>query len=225
MMKIPRIPTAAVNPIESKLYPVFEKAGTVQNYKKNEMIYFQGDPADTFYLIKSGRVRLFLISKEGTELTLEILRAGELFGEASYFSYIHRITSVSAVTDVELLAVDMERLFPYLTKHPEIMVEMFKIMAQKIRKLSMQVNSMVFFSADKKVAHILVQLGTFFKANIEDAFYSIDYTHQEISELVGICRVTVTKVLKQFEKKDWLLLEYRKVKILNDSALQQFLLS
>jgi CRP/FNR family transcriptional regulator len=105
------------------------------------------------------------------------------------------------------------------------MVEMFAFMAQRIRILSIQVYSMAFLSADKKVAHILVQLGTYFKAKETDSFYTIDYTHQEISELIGIARVTTTKVLKLFEKQGWISLEYRNINVLDEMALKQYLLS
>ena len=55
---------------------------------------------------------------------------------------------------------------------------------------------MAFLSADKRVAHILVQLGTFFKKKENDRTYTIDYTHQELADLIGLARVTTTKKLK-----------------------------
>jgi CRP/FNR family cyclic AMP-dependent transcriptional regulator len=53
--------------VTSEFYEIFDKAGIIQKYKKDEIIYFQDDRADNFYLIKSGRVRIFLISTQGTE--------------------------------------------------------------------------------------------------------------------------------------------------------------
>ena len=122
----------------TKLYKAIEKAGVMKQYRKGEMIYFQDDPADKFYLIKSGRVRLFLTSKEGNELTLEILGVNQIFGEASYFSHASRLTSVNAITDVELLTVDLNHLLPYLTQDPNLIVEMIAFMAQRIQFLSSQ---------------------------------------------------------------------------------------
>ncbi|SFC77868.1 Crp/Fnr family transcriptional regulator [Clostridium uliginosum] len=208
--------------IDSNLYEIFEKAGTIQRYKKNEIIYFQEDPAEKFYIIKSGRVRIFLVSKEGTELTIEILREGKLFGESSYFSYASRLTSVNAVTDVELVSVDLEQLLPYLTKYPNIMVQMFYFMSLTVHNLSIQVNSMAFLQADKKVAQLLLRLGANFKKNKNDTSYMIDYTHEEIAQLIGCCRVTVTKILNKFVKENWIALEYRNIIIINEEALKHF---
>lgn len=211
--------------ISKNLYKIFEKAGTIQKYKKNEIIYFQEDLAEKFYLIKSGRVRIFLVSKEGTELTVEILRQGRLFGESSCFSYASRLTSVSAATDVELISVDLERLFPYLTKYPELMIQMFYFMSFTIHNLATQINTMAFFKADKKVAQILIRLGVYFKENKNDTIYSIDYTHEEVAQLIGSCRVTVTKILNDFEKLNWVKLEYRNIKIINEKKLKEFAFS
>ena len=210
---------------DSNLYKAIEKVSTMKQYRKGEMIYFQDDPSDKFYLIQSGRVRLFLTSKEGNELTLEILGVNQIFGEASYFSHASRLTSVNAITDVELLTVDLNHLLPYLTQDPNLIVEMIAFMAQRIQILSIQVSSMTFLSSEKKVAHILIQLGTYFKEHESDMFYSIDYTHENIAKLIGIARVTTTKILKSFLKKGWVSLEYRKVKVLDETALKEFLLA
>jgi CRP/FNR family transcriptional regulator, cyclic AMP receptor protein len=53
----------------------------------------------------------------------------------------------------------------------------------------------------------------------------IDYTHEEISRLIGIARVTTTKVLKLFEKQGWIFLEYGKIKVIDETALKQYLRS
>ncbi len=154
----------------TKLNRVIEKAGVIKHFRKGESIYFQDDPADYFYLIKSGRVRLFLSSEEGKELTLEILGADQMFGEASYFSRTPRLTSVDTLTDVELLYVNVDLLFPYLTQDHSLMMEMLAYMALRIRFLSAQVYSLTLLSSDKKVAHILIQLGTYFKEHESDMF-------------------------------------------------------
>jgi CRP/FNR family cyclic AMP-dependent transcriptional regulator len=225
MEKMNQVNTLETVSKESNLYSAIEKVGTLQRYKKNDIIYLQDDDAHNFYLLKSGRVRLFLTSINGNELTVKILGANKTFGDASYFSRTPRLTSASALTDVELLSVDLHSLLPLLSKHPSLMAELLDLMAQTIRLLSIQVYSMAFLSADKKVAHILVQLGSYFKNKETDIYYSIDYTHQDLAELIGIARVTTTKELKRFEKRGWISLAYRSIQILDEAALKEYLLS
>lgn len=177
--------------------------------------------AENFYLIKSGRVRMFLISPEGTELTIEILRKEKLFGESSCFSYGSRLTSVSAATDVELISVSLENLYPYLTKYPELMVQMFHLMSLTMKNLSIQVSNMAFLPAEKKLAQLLVRLGAHFKKNKNDKYYIIDYSHEEIAQLIGSCRVTVTKILNSFQRKGMISLGYKKIKIIDEKGLKK----
>ncbi|EQB3101126.1 Crp/Fnr family transcriptional regulator [Clostridium botulinum] len=207
--------------INSDFYKIFEEAGTIKKYSKDEIIYFQEDVAENFYLIKSGRVRMFLISPEGTELTIEILRKGKLFGESSCFSYGSRLTSVSAATDVELISVSLENLYPYLTKYPELMVQMFHLMSLTMKNLSIQVSNMAFLPAEKKLAQLLVRLGVHFKKNKNDKYYIIDYSHEEIAQLIGSCRVTVTKILNSFQEKGMISLGYKKIKIIDEKGLKK----
>lgn len=211
--------------ITSNFYKVFEECGTIRKYRKNEMIYFQDDVAENFYLIKSGRIRIFLISPHGTELTIEILRKGKLFGESSYFGYGSRLTSVSAATDVELISISLNQLYPYLTKYPELMVQMFHLMSLSIQNLSLQINSMAFLESDKKIAQLLLRLGVYFKKNRSDNFYTIDYSHEEIAQLVASCRVTVTKTLNKFQSEGFLSLSYKKVQIIDEKNLKIFAFS
>lgn len=219
------IPLPSSVDITSNFFKVFEEAGMLKKYKKNEIIYFQDDKADNFYLIKSGRVRVFLISPEGTELTIEILRQGKLFGESSYFSYGSRLTSVSSATDVELISVSLNDLYPYLTNNPELMVQMFHLMSLSIQNLSIQVNSMAFLSSDKKLAQLLIRLGIHFKKNQNDTSYIIDYSHEEIAQLIGSCRVTVTKSLNIFQESGFVSLGYKKIEIIDEHALKAFAFS
>jgi len=180
---------------ESNLYSAIETIGTLQRYKKNEIIYLQDDEAHNFYLLKSGRVRLFFTSMNGNELTMKIL------------------------------AAELDDLIPHLTQHPELIAELLDTMAQTIRLFSIQVYSMGFLSADKKVAHILAQLGSYFKKNASEQSYRIDYSHQEIADLIGISRVTTTKELKKFENLGWISLAYRNIQVFNEVALKEYLLS
>lgn len=219
------IPLPSSVDITSDFFKIFEEAGVLKKYKKDEIIYFQDDKADNFYLIKSGRVRVFLISPEGTELTIEILRQGKLFGESSYFSYGSRLTSVSSATDVELISVSLSDLYPYLTNNPELMIQMFHLMSLSIQNLSIQVNSMAFLSSDKKLAQLLIRLGTHFKKSKNDTSYIIDYSHEEIAQLIGSCRVTVTKFLNIFQENGFVLLGYKKIEIIDENALKSFAFS
>ena len=67
------------------LFEYFYKAGIPVQYHKNDIIYMQEDTSNSLYLIKKGRVRVFLIMQNGEELTFTILDNGDIFGDSSFF--------------------------------------------------------------------------------------------------------------------------------------------
>ena len=72
-------------------------------YSRGQVIYLQGEPGTCFYYLKKGRVRVFLISDEGSEKTVTVREAGSILGEAAFLDGEPRTTSARAVTDCELV--------------------------------------------------------------------------------------------------------------------------
>lgn len=208
--------------IDSSLFQLLERVGTVQRYAKNELIYLQDEISSRFYLIKSGRVRIFVISKEGVELTIEILILGQLFGDASCYSEAPRLTSASAVTDVEVIGMDFEQLLPYLIADSQTILQLFGMMSYSVYNLANQLKSLAFLPADKRVAQLLVQLGINFKKKNNNSAYTIDYSHEDIALLVGINRVTATKVLNKLVKFGYIQLKYKKIIVIEEQGLKDY---
>ena len=72
------------------------------------LIYLQGTDATCFYYLKEGRVKSFIQSEDGAERVLNIYEAGSLFGEASFFDEMPRVSSAVALTPCQLVPIDRE---------------------------------------------------------------------------------------------------------------------
>lgn len=70
--------------IAENLFNYFKNTGTLIKYQPNDIIYMQEDSSNNLYLILKGRVRVYLISKDGQEITLDIIDKGRIFGESSF---------------------------------------------------------------------------------------------------------------------------------------------
>lgn len=189
---------------------LLEKAGIVKNYKKGSVIYRQGDLADSFCYLKSGRVRVFMNSADGMEKTLNFAAHGEIFGEGAFFDGKPRVSSASAVTVSELIMIDKKNLTELIRKEPKIAFELLEILAYRIRLLSSQIDSMTFKQADARIAQLLIE------SEIDG---TIRLTHEEIANTVGVSRVTVSKILGDFSKRGIISTEYGYVKIKNIDRL------
>lgn len=202
---------------DTTLYGVFQQVGERLLYRKGEIIHFQGDEPEAFYMIETGRLRSYLLSEDGRQVTLEMLGPGKLFGQASYFGQVPRPTSAMAETELEMLAMDYGRLQPYLAD-PQLVREMFDLMGYSIRMLTLQIGGMAFYRADERVIQALLQLRSFSEQEADEVYC----THEELAELTGLNRVTVTRVLHILAEQGWVELHYGCIKLLNIQKLRGY---
>lgn len=208
--------------IEKNVIPYIEEAGILYSFHANQSIYFQEDISNNFYFIKKGRVRVYLINQDGKEMTIEIMGEGRVFGESSFFSRSARLTSVTAVNDVELIACQIEDLMPYLNHSPELVTQIFILLSQTVKHLSHQVRRLCFMNAYEKVADFLLEMTDHPHKSLNITCDTIPYTHQEIAECTSLQRVTVTKILNKFKQSGWIELKYRAITIVKREELKIF---
>lgn len=186
-----------------------------QIYEPGRLIYLQDTQAEQFYYILSGTVKCFLSSGAGSERTLTLHHSGELIGEAAFFDRQPRVSSAVAVTPCQLVEVDRQRLTEVFARHPDLAISMLENLARRVRLLSEHVDG-EFLPADKRIARHLLSLPA-------DARGELHCTHEEIGSSVGVSRVTVSRVLGEFDRRGWVRTGYRSLRLLNRAAMEAYL--
>lgn len=195
-------------------WKVFGSMNVPMVYRKGEMVYWQGERAERFYYLKQGSVRIFISSENGTEKTLTMLGAGTLFGEASFFDELPRVSSARVMEKSEIVAIDRPMLLQYFRRQPQLAMELLRYLAQTVRMLSEQVDNMAFWQADRRIAQVLLSLAG--ESRIVAA------THEEIGNLAGVSRVTVSRTLNQFKQNGWISTHYREISLMQEGKLREF---
>ncbi|MCD8142945.1 MAG: Crp/Fnr family transcriptional regulator [Clostridiales bacterium] len=197
------------------------QAGYLRRFARNEMIYLEGDVANTLCIIRRGRVRIMLSTPEGEELTVEIVEKGRLFGESSFLSKSLRPTTVTAVTEVELICCTIPQLIPCLCQNPDILTKLLQHCSETMNHLSYSLHSFRFLNRYQRVASfLLTETGTD-NPDKEITGQCLPYTHDEIAMCLGLARPTVSQVLKEFERKGYVRCAYGQVYVLDRAALEQ----
>lgn len=204
-------PTQLYN-IHNDMKTLFDSLPYTKSFAKGEIIYHQGDIADSFYYIKKGKATVFMISPDGMEKTLNTAAKGELIGEGAFFDHKPRVSSAKAVTASELTIIDRKILLDLIQKNPPIAFELLEILATRIRLLTTQLDSMTFMQADARIAKLLLD-------DMVDGKVSL--THEEIALTVGVSRITVTKALSRLSAQGILATHYRGIKILDKAGLEK----
>lgn len=177
------------------------------------LIYLQGTQATCFYFLKSGRVKSFIQSEDGAERVLNLYRAGSLFGEASFFDELPRVSSAVALTPCEIIAIDRELVTQEFARNPDLALAMMQYLARTVRLLSGQVDQMAFRPARWRVANCLLTLAS--------GAGAVSCTQDDIAAAVSASRVTVSRVLNEFAQRGWVELGYRTIRLAEPEPLKR----
>lgn len=202
--------------IKKECFQYFEKAGQKQVYQPSDIIYMQEDDADLVFLIVKGKVRVYVMNSNGKEVTMDILQRGQIFGESAFIQHSARPTTVNAINDVEVIACYPETLYSYCLQSPDLMISIMQSMSQTCNYLTSIIKRSYTYNRYEKVAAFLLD-------QMDQKHHEISYTHEEIASLLGLSRVTVTKVLNEFEKEKMILLQYKTIVIKDKNKLYAFL--
>ena len=177
------------------------------------LIYLQNTQATCFYYLKSGKVKSFIQSEDGGERVLTLYHAGSLFGEASFFDELPRVSSAVAVVPCEIVPIDRELVTQEFARNPELALAMMQYLARTVRLLSGQVDQMAFRPARWRVANYLLTLAG------RDGMVSC--TQEDIAAAVSASRVTVSRVLNEFARSGWVELGYRTISLMAPERLDE----
>ena len=195
---------------------IFGALPYTRRFTKGDIIYHQGDLAESFYFLKKGKVRVYMTSPDGIERTLSEAGEGDIIGEAAFFDKMPRISSASAQTDIELAVIDEDRLLSLIGKNPRLAAEPLEMQAARVRELSAQIDAMTFLNADGRIARLLLSS---LNENGE-----VNLTHEEIAGIAAVTRVTVSKILRKFRTDGLIRTAYRRIIVLDSERLRELTL-
>ena len=209
--------------IRDEQFGMFEAVGQLLHYRAGELIYMQQDSADILYLIRKGRVRVYLSTESGEEVTLEIVEKGRIFGESSFVQDACRSTTVSAVTDTELVACRLSELGPALCGSWELTSALLQMMSDTCDYLSRLVKRAYLYDRRERLAAFLLEQTAVDNPDKGIVDGALPYTHEDLALVVGLSRVTVTRVLGEFQRQGWVECGYRKIRVRDREGLRQAL--
>lgn len=181
-----------------------EKIGVLAGkrvYRKNEYIFREGEPADTIYLIKYGRVRLFKISMNGREITLDILKEDDILGENTFFEDAQHTMNAQAIEDTFICSCSKES-FALLLQNPQTSLKIIQLLGKKLNNYTEQVASIAFRDVKGRISATLLRLADEYgKPSPAGTTIDIDLTHQDLANLVNASRVMVTNILSALKQE------------------------
>ncbi|ODT46848.1 MAG: hypothetical protein ABS70_00185 [Nitrospira sp. SCN 59-13] len=196
----------------------------MEEVKKRQPFYLPGDPSSNVYLLKRGRVKLANTAASGKEVTFDILGPGEVFGELEVLEGLPRETAAEALDDAMICVIRREDFDRYLAMHPNITVKLTKLIGLRLRRIQSRIEDLVFRDVPARLAHLLVELSKSDGAQEPGGIrIKAKLTHQEMANLIGCSRETVSATLGQFRDEGLLQLDGRTITILDLNGLSRLL--
>ncbi len=206
--------------LEGEQVKLICERATEKKYLKGEIIFFEDNNDENLYILLEGRVKLTMISPEGKEKAISILQVGDIFGEMSLFDQDTTPITAEVIDDARLVSIPFHDLEDIIRQEPEVAIKIIEALAKRTRLLTSQIRELVFQDAEGRLASLLMRFIEDFGVEVKSGYLiDIVLTHQEIANLMGSSRVTVTKLLNQFIDEGIIKIYKRKIVVMDIDRL------
>ena len=180
-----------------------------RRFPKHKTIVEEGLPGDYMYIIREGRVSVSKLSDDGREKILEFLEAGAFFGEMSLLDNSPRSASVRALTEARVLALSRSDFLNVLRRSPDLAMAVIQELTRRLRQIDEQASSLSFQRVKERTQGLLRRLAKE-DTQRQGRRATPVLTHQQIADMIGTSRETVTRALKGLRETGWLEKEGRR---------------
>jgi len=202
--------------IFQNLSPEEGEALTKKAFRKGlspgENIFMQGSPANELFLIKAGRVKLSKLLEDGTEITLDIRKAGDFLGENMLSEDIHYPVTASCLEEVLICGFSKEQFEALILHYPNIGLQVIRNLSKRISFLTTRVGSMSVTNLVERLYDVLSNVARE-HGTPEQQGFSIPFplTHEDLSFLVGAHRVSITRAMKDLRQSGRIIQEGKRL--------------
>jgi CRP/FNR family transcriptional regulator, cyclic AMP receptor protein len=187
--------------------------------KRGATIFSKGDPGSSLIAVISGTVKISISSPDGRNAILNLIEAGEIFGEIALLDGLSRTADATANTNCELLVIDRREFIPFVRSQPTVAMKFIELLCARLRWVSDHVEQIILQDLPGRLAGALLRLSDRHKRGPQER--TISMTQQEISEVVGMTRESINKQLRAWAARGWVRLEHGAVVVLKPEALQE----
>ena len=172
---------------------------SIERYRKDQIVFSQGDPADAVFYIQKGKAKVTVVSEQGKEAVVAILGTDEFFGEGSLAGQAQRIATVTSMTDSVIMRLEKAAVVDVIHREPAFS-EMFiaHLLGRTIR-VEADLVDQLFNSSEKRLARLLLLLANFGKEGTPEPMIA-KISQETLAEMIGTTRSRVSFFMNKFRK-------------------------
>jgi CRP-like cAMP-binding protein len=196
----------------------FRTGTTFRNYRDKEIVFSQGDPADSVFYIEGGTVKLTAVTTRKKAI-IAILQRGSFFGEGSLAGQSLRICTARSIGKSNLVRLQKERTVRTLKRDPQFAALFVGYLLSRVVRIEEDLIDQFFNFSERRLARVLLLFGQINKESKPE--YPLKVSQSTLAEMVGTTRARVSKFMNVFKKKG--LVSYNGGLQVNSTLLTAFL--
>ncbi len=208
--------------LESEQRARVEQLITYQTFPAGQLFHSPEEYGEQLFVLRSGRVRLYKLSVEGRALTLAVLEPVTIFGEMTLVGQWMHDSFAEAMTECLIGIIGRDELRDILKQYPQLSLRFMELMGRRLRNTENKLADIAFKSVPQRLATVLLNMA----GETDDTPVNIPptivrYTHQQLAEMIGSYRETVTKAMGEFRDTHLIRIDEDVIQLIDMEGLRQ----
>lgn len=188
--------------------------------RAGDVLFLKGDEGDALYSVVSGYVRISTSGPGGRTVILNIMGPGDVFGEIALLDGMARTADAFATMQTELITIARRDLMTLLEREPRLAIHLLKLVCQRVRRTSEQVEDSALLAVPGRLAKQLLSMADLNGEAVSGGIrVRLQPSQSELGQMLGISRVCINKHLQRWRRKGWIGLTRGHVVVCNREAL------
>ena len=193
-----------------------------REFTAGQTIYFEGDPAESLYIVTTGKVKLLRDTSLGREVLLDILQSGEYFGNITHLNKKEYTETAIAHTGGCILRISAKNFESILVRHPDVTFKVLDAVGKRLEESQEVIRQLSTFSIEARTAAVLIRLAEKLgERKQQGVLIQLPFSRRDLAAMTGTTVETVSRIMSHFSGTGWISTG-RKWVVINDlQALEE----
>ncbi len=188
-----------------------------KTYERGETIFFDGDICNGFYLVGTGKVKIFKMSFSGKEQILHIFGPGEPFGEVPVFNGTPFPASAQPLVKSTVVFIPRDKFIQLIEKRPEIALNMLAILSFRLRRFTVQIENLSLKEVPARLSAYLLYL---MKEQNNEEVVSLEISKGQLASLLGTIPETLSRIFAKMSEEKLIQVAGRDIRVIDKEGLE-----
>lgn len=196
-----------------------------KEYNKGDVIFTEGNIANTLYFVNEGKIKLYKYTKDGKEQILHVLSEGDFFGELDLIKPSKYGFNAKAIVDSKICTLTKEEMKDIMMRNPEIGIKLLETVGERLAKVENLVQNLATNDVDSRMAYLITDLmEKYGEPTGNNISIKLPLSREEMANYIGVTRETISRKLKKLEDENLIkIIGTKNIVILDEEGLRDYI--